>query len=140
MMKEPKPGEQSPEKRGEISPGDKELLDRSFENYFLDNDVVNSLMAVALSARSGQFEAIQTYEEYVREVADRRTGEGEADAYYNYVMERSDSKKVAEYNEMIKAFNDDLENIKRAKDNQKVQTFVQKAVAFLTIKRKSEER
>ncbi|HUX35543.1 MAG TPA: hypothetical protein VMV71_00755 [Candidatus Paceibacterota bacterium] len=140
-MKEPKPGEQSREEKGEISSSDKEILDVSFRDYFLDDDVINSLAPAAFSAMAGQFETIQpiqAYEEYVREVAYRRTGKGEAKAYYDYIMDRSDSRRVAQYNEMIKMFNNNLENIKRDKDNRKVQEFFQKATEFLKTKR--EER
>jgi len=139
-MKEPKSGEQPPEAKPELSPGDKKMLDKSFENYFLDDDVGNSLMTASIFAGLGQFEMIQpiqTYEEYLHEVADRRP-HPENGAYYNYIMDRSDPQRVAQYNEMVTAFNNNLENIKREKDRKKVQDFVQKANGFLTIRRKED--
>lgn len=132
IMTEPK-GETQP--KGELSASEKEVLDMNFAAYALSEDVGNSLSSILMREYTGGLESIapiQTYEEYLREESAKRAN---PDAYYDYVMGRSDPAGVQKYNAKIRAFNDDLERIKREKDDRKVQAFYDGMMTLLRTKR-----
>lgn len=124
----------------ELDTNHKELLNVDFREHLLSNDVGNSLVQASFCYKMGKLEdiqAVQTYEEYVREKADSLSTSN-TDAYYDYVMSRSDAAAVQEYNACIRAFNEDIPNIKRNHDIQRVGDFVKKALEILRAKRKQE--
>ncbi|MEK7546664.1 MAG: hypothetical protein AAB536_00575 [Patescibacteria group bacterium] len=134
-MNEPK--EEKLPNQAELSEGEKDVLDINFKTHALDADVGNSLMKVSMYADAGRFEDItpvQTYEEYLAEKASAASNPG---AYYDYVISRSDPVLVQEYNARIRAFNEELENIKRERDGQKVRDFFKKMMEFLGTKKRN---
>lgn len=120
-MIEPK-GDPSPDKEG-LSDEYKNLIDAEIAKYGLSADVCNSLFA--LTSLSGiKLEGIarlQTYEEYLR---------GQSADFHDYVMSKSDPTIMEEWDSKVRAFNDDLERIKREKDEQKIKTFYDEIMAF----------
>ncbi len=132
-MSEPK--NEMPPNKGELSESEKEVLDMNFAAHALSEDVGNSLSSILMRKFGGGLESIapiQTYEEYLREESAKRAN---PDAYYDYVMGKSDPARVQEYNAKVRAFNDDLERIKREKDDQKVQAFYNEMMVLLRAKR-----
>ncbi|MDO8664224.1 MAG: hypothetical protein Q7K44_01585 [Candidatus Liptonbacteria bacterium] len=127
-------GEPLPDKEG-LNQSEKDVLDMNFAVHALSEDVGNSLSSILMRKFGGGLESIapiQTYEEYLREESAKRAN---PDAYYDYVMGKSDPARVQEYNAKIRAFNDDLERIKREKDDQKAQAFYDEMMALLRTKR-----
>ncbi|KKU91314.1 MAG: hypothetical protein UY23_C0002G0053 [Candidatus Jorgensenbacteria bacterium GW2011_GWA1_48_11] len=121
---------------GELSPGEKQIIDANFETHLLDADVGNSLMPALTFARVGMPENInplETYEEYLRAKAAESKN---PDAYYGYVMGKSDPAVVQEYNAMVRVFNEELEETKRKKDSQRLQEAIKKMLEFLRTERK----
>ncbi len=132
-MSEPK--NEMPPNKGELSESEKEVLDMNFAAHALSEDVGNSLSSILMRKFGGGLESIvpiQTYEEYLREESAKRAN---PDAYYDYVMGKSDPARVQEYNAKVRAFNDDLERVKREKDDQKVQAFYNEMMVLLRAKR-----
>ena len=127
-------GDPSPNQEG-LSQSEKDVLDMNFAVHALSEDVGNSLSSILMRKFGGGLESIapiQTYEEYLREESAKRAN---PDAYYDYVMGKSDPTKVQEYNAKVRAFNDDLERIKREKDDQKAQAFYDEMMAFLRTRK-----
>src|SRR3989344_5551066 len=134
IMAEPK-GDPSLDNEGGLSPGEKSILDMNFAKCMLNVDAGSSLFSISMRAHLGGLEkiaSIQTYEEYFREKASDYQN---PEAYYNYVMSKSDPALVQEWNSKIRAFNDDLERIKQEKDEQKAQSFYDEMMALLRTKR-----
>ena len=108
-------GDPSPEKDG-LSQEYKNLIDNEIAKYGLSADVCNSLFSLSpLSpVKPENIGRLQTYEEYLR---------GQAADFHDYVMSKSDPALVEEWDSKIRAFNDELERIRREKDEQKIKAF-----------------
>lgn len=114
-----------------LTPGETEVIEINFRAHSLDTDVGNALVPASMMAEAGNFDTInpfQTYEEYLRDKAAAYANPG---AYYNAIMKRSDSALVEEYNARIRAFNEELQEIKRNRDAKKIKEFVQEMITFL---------
>lgn len=115
-------GDPSPDKEG-LSQELKDLIDIETARYRLSADVGNSLFSLSpfSPVKLEDITRLQTYEEYLR---------GMGADFHDYVMSKSDPVLVEEWDSKIHAFNDDLERIKREKDNAKVRAFYQEMMAF----------
>ena len=119
----------------EIPEDIKQGLDPDFREHMLSSDAGNSLTPSSIFAHMGAFEQIapiQTYEEYFKEKA---AGSPSPELFYKYVMSKSDPALIEEYNSRVRAFNADLERIKREKDNKKAQEFFQGMFELMRTKR-----
>lgn len=119
----------------DLNESEKNLIDNNFAVCVLDQDVANSFNKISFAGHMGNFDRIkpvQTYEEYLGEVSTSRSN---PEAYYNAVMEKSDKAMVEEYNRRIRAFNDGLEEIKRARDAEKINNFMRESLEFLRTRR-----
>ncbi|MDP3948536.1 MAG: hypothetical protein Q8Q17_01150 [bacterium] len=114
-------GDNIPEK-GELSQELKDLIDIEIARYGLSADASHSLFSLMpfLKTKIEDIAPLQAYEEYFRDKT-----------YGDYIMSKSDPTIVEEWNSKIRAFNDDLERIKREKDEQKVKAFYDEMMAFL---------
>ncbi|MBI4085077.1 MAG: hypothetical protein HY432_01040 [Candidatus Liptonbacteria bacterium] len=120
---------------GELNESEKWPVDANFREHMLDVDVGNSLMHALISAQIGNTEDIQklqAYEEYLRE---KSSASATPDLYYDYVMEKSNPVLVEKYNSRIRAFNEELPEIKRQKNRQRVEDFVNEMIELLETKR-----
>ncbi len=119
----------------EIPESIKQGMDGDFREHLLSSDAGNSLAPASIFAHMGTFEnitPIQTYEQYFEEKA---AGSPMPEVFYKYVMDNSDPALVKEYNARVRAFNEDLDRIKREKDNKKAQEFFQGMYELLRTKR-----
>lgn len=121
-MSEPKGDPSSDDKEG-LSLEYKDSINAEIAKYGLSADVRNSLssMGPLSGVKLEDIGRLQTYEEYFS---------GMGDDFRDYVMSKSEPVFIEEWDSKIRAFNDDLERIKREKDEQRVQAFYEEMTAF----------
>ena len=113
----------SPDKEG-LSQESKDLIDSEIAKYGLSADVGNSILSLMplSGVKLEDIACLQTYEEYLR---------GMGADFHDYVISKSNPTLVEEWDSKIRAFNDDLERIRREKDEQKMKAFYDEMMAFL---------
>ncbi len=110
--------------QGGLDPARKERIDAGFETGTgIDSDAMGVWILPTNSAREGVWNELESLEHYADYVRRKNADPGAAD----YILAKSTSEAIKNFNALVDEFNKDLERIRREQDATTVEAFFKHA-------------